>query len=53
MRDTGKVECRTGGMQERRNSGKDGCKICRMDERKKVRRKGEIQELTDANLVLP
>ena len=26
MRDTGKVECRTGGMQDWRDAGKEGCK---------------------------
>ena len=41
MRDTEKVECRTGGMQ--------GWK----DARKEEYRKGEIQEMRDANLVLP
>ena len=41
MRDTGKVECRTGGMQDWRNARKEEC------------RKGEIQEMRDANLVLP
>ena len=41
MRDTVKVECRTGGMQDWR------------DARKEESRKGEIQEMRDANLVLP
>ena len=40
-KDTGKVECRTGGMQDWR------------DARKEEYRKGEIQEMRDANLVLP
>ena len=44
-RDTGKVECRTGGMQEsrgpqeRRDEGKEGCS------------KGDIQELRDTKVL--
>ena len=39
MRDTGKVECRTGGKQERKNAGKEGCKIGQMKERRDAGKK--------------
>ena len=39
-RDTGKEECRIGGMQDLRDERKEGC------------RKGESQKIRDANLVL-
>ena len=49
MRDTGMVECRTGGMQDWRDVRQDGCKT---GGRKEVCRKGEIQDMRDTNLVL-
>ena len=55
-RDTGKVECRTGGMQDWRDAGNEGCKKGGMQESRGAStegcRKGDIQEMRDANLVL-
>ena len=60
-RDKGKVECRTGGMQDRWDAGLEvtGMEVCRkegMQERrgagKNGCRKGGIKEMRDANLVL-